>query len=67
LAGFEEQLRTADKKGEPAEKVATKIAAVLGSASPSARYPVGRGVRALIDLRPLIPSFVFDRVVRRLS
>jgi NAD(P)-dependent dehydrogenase (short-subunit alcohol dehydrogenase family) len=67
LAGFEEQLRTADEKGDEAEKVAAKIAEALQSSSPRARYPVGRGVRTLIDLRPLVPGFVFDRVVRRLS
>lgn len=67
LASFEEQLRTADEKGEAAEKVAAKIAEALQSSSPRARYPVGRGVRTLIDLRPLVPEFVFDRVVRRLS
>ena len=67
LAGFEEQLQTADRKGEAPEKVAAKIAAALASSSPRARYPVGRGVRTLIGLRPLIPAAAFDRLVRRLS
>lgn len=66
MAGFEERLRSADEHGEKPEKVAEKIAdALQGSAR--ARYPIGRGVRTLIALRPLLPDFAFDRLARRVG
>jgi NAD(P)-dependent dehydrogenase (short-subunit alcohol dehydrogenase family) len=66
MASFEQRLRSADEHGENPEKVAAVIAAAL-EGSASARYPVGRGVRTLINLRPLLPDFVFDRLARRVG
>ena len=65
MASFEQRLRSADEHGERPEKVAAKIVdALTGSGN---RYPVGRGVRTLIALRPLLPDFAFDRLARRLG
>jgi NAD(P)-dependent dehydrogenase (short-subunit alcohol dehydrogenase family) len=66
LAGFEEQLRSAEKKGEKPAKVAAKIASALDGSTGS-RFPVGRGVRTVIGLRELLPDFFFDRVARAIS
>jgi NAD(P)-dependent dehydrogenase (short-subunit alcohol dehydrogenase family) len=66
MASFEQRLRSADENGEAPEKVAAKIAEAL-EGSAGARYPVGRGVRTLIALRPLLPDFAFDRVARRVG
>jgi len=66
LKGFEQRLRSADEHGEGPEKVAAKIAAAL-EGSASSRYPVGRGVRTLINLRSLLPDFAFDRLARRVG
>jgi NAD(P)-dependent dehydrogenase (short-subunit alcohol dehydrogenase family) len=61
LATFQDKLRSADRGGDPPEKVAEKIAAALGG--DGARYPVGRGARTLSRLRPLLPDALFDRAV----
>jgi NAD(P)-dependent dehydrogenase (short-subunit alcohol dehydrogenase family) len=66
LAGFEEQLRSAEEKGEKPAKVAAKIASALDGSTGS-RFPVGRGVRTLIGLRELLPDRVFDRIARAIS
>jgi NAD(P)-dependent dehydrogenase (short-subunit alcohol dehydrogenase family) len=61
LAKFQEKLRSADRSGDPPEKVAAKIAAALEG--DGARYPVGRGAGTLARLRPLLPDALFDRAV----
>jgi NAD(P)-dependent dehydrogenase (short-subunit alcohol dehydrogenase family) len=65
MESFEKRLRSADEHGEQPEKVAAKIAEAL--AGSGARYPVGRGVRTLINLRALLPDFAFDRLARRVG
>jgi NAD(P)-dependent dehydrogenase (short-subunit alcohol dehydrogenase family) len=66
MESFEGRLRSADEHGGRPERVAAKIAdALQGSAG--SRYPVGRGVRTLIDLRPLLPDALFDRLARRVG
>jgi NAD(P)-dependent dehydrogenase (short-subunit alcohol dehydrogenase family) len=60
LRRFEGQLTSADRKGEEPAKVAAKIADALGGSG--TRYPVGRGVRTLVSVRPLLPDFVYDRL-----
>lgn len=65
LRKFENQLETAERKGADPEEVARTIAKALDSDSPSERYRVGRGVGTLIFLRALIPTSIFDRLVRR--
>jgi NAD(P)-dependent dehydrogenase (short-subunit alcohol dehydrogenase family) len=65
LRKFENQLETAEKRGADPEEVAGTIAEALDSDSPGGRYRVGRGVGTLIFLRTLIPTSIFDRLVRR--
>ncbi len=60
LRKFEETLTSAESKGEKPAKVAAKIADALGGSG--SRYPVGRGVRTLVSVRPLLPDFVYDRL-----
>jgi NAD(P)-dependent dehydrogenase (short-subunit alcohol dehydrogenase family) len=60
LRKFEETLTSAERKGEEPAKVAAKIADALGGSG--SRYPVGRGVRTLVSVRPLLPDFVYDRL-----
>lgn len=60
LRKFEQQLTSADEKGEQPAKVAAKIADALGGSG--SRYPVGRGVGTIVKLRPLMPDFLYDRV-----
>jgi NAD(P)-dependent dehydrogenase (short-subunit alcohol dehydrogenase family) len=60
LRKFEEQLTSAERRGEEPAKVAAKIADALGESG--SRYPVGRGVRTLVSVRPLLPDFVYDRL-----
>jgi NAD(P)-dependent dehydrogenase (short-subunit alcohol dehydrogenase family) len=65
LAGFAEQLKSANENGDDAEKVAEKIADALGGSG--GRYPVGRGAGAITRLRPLLPDFLFDRIAGRIA
>jgi NAD(P)-dependent dehydrogenase (short-subunit alcohol dehydrogenase family) len=60
LRKFERTLISAEEKGEEPAKVAAKIADALGGSG--SRYPVGRGVRTLVSVRPLLPDFVYDRL-----
>lgn len=60
LRKFEATLTSAERKGEEPAKVAAKIADALGGSG--SRYPVGRGVRTLVSVRPLLPDFVYDRL-----
>lgn len=60
LRKFEQRLASAEENGEEPAKVAAKIAGALGGSG--SRYPVGRGVRTLVTLRPLIPEFAYDRL-----
>ncbi len=60
LRQFQQQLLSAERKGEKPAKVAAKIADALGGSG--SRYQVGRGVGTVVKLRPLMPDFVYDRV-----
>jgi NAD(P)-dependent dehydrogenase (short-subunit alcohol dehydrogenase family) len=60
LRKFERQLSSANEKGTEPAKVAAKIADALGGSG--SRYPVGRGVRTLTTVRPLLPDFLYDRL-----
>lgn len=66
LAGFDEQLASQEDSEDPAE-VASKVVAALTTGSPSERYPVGHGARALTLLQPLLPEPVFDRIKQRVA
>jgi len=52
--------------GSPPEDVAETIGRAVMARRPKSRYAVGRGARALILARRLLPDRVFDRVMRRL-
>jgi NAD(P)-dependent dehydrogenase (short-subunit alcohol dehydrogenase family) len=67
LEGFEERLASAEESGGRAQEVAEKILKVLRDDSPASRYQVGRGVRTLVSLRPLLPDGLFDRLARRFT
>ncbi len=60
LRKFGRQLEGANEKGVEPAKVAAKIADALGGSG--SRYPVGRGVRTLTTVRPLLPDYVYDRL-----
>lgn len=60
LRMLEQQLSSAEEKGEEPAKVAAKIADALGGSG--SRYPVGRGVRTLVSVRPLLPDLAYDRL-----
>lgn len=64
LEGFEGRLRAAEENGDPPGEVAKKVLKALDARSPSARYQVGRGVRTLVTLRPLLPDLPFDLIGR---
>lgn len=66
LAGFDEQLAGQEDSEDPAE-VAAKVVEALSTGSPSERYPVGTGARALTLLQPLVPDAVFDRIKERVA
>ncbi|MGO4255552.1 oxidoreductase [Marmoricola sp. RAF53] len=57
-----------DKPGRAStpETVARKIRKAATTARPAARYPVGRGARAITLSRDLTPDAVFDQVVGRM-
>jgi NAD(P)-dependent dehydrogenase (short-subunit alcohol dehydrogenase family) len=47
----------------PAEVIAGAILHAASSARPRSRYPVGRGARAILTLRRMLPDRLFDPVV----
>jgi NAD(P)-dependent dehydrogenase (short-subunit alcohol dehydrogenase family) len=57
-----------DKPGRAssAEEVARKIRRAVTARRPAARYPVGRGARAITTSRDLLPDRVVDAVVGRI-
>jgi hypothetical protein len=59
------RLDSARNSGAQPQEVAAKVRAALEAGSPASRYQVGRGVRALILLRALLPDRGFDRIARR--
>ncbi len=48
------------------DEVADKIAKAATTRRPAARYPVGRGARAITTSRDLLPDRLFDEVVSRM-
>jgi NAD(P)-dependent dehydrogenase (short-subunit alcohol dehydrogenase family) len=65
LTEFAEQLESADRKGDEADKVADKIVTALDGSG--GRYPVGRGAGAITRLRPFVPDLLWDRVAGRFA
>jgi NAD(P)-dependent dehydrogenase (short-subunit alcohol dehydrogenase family) len=67
LQGFEKRLDSAEERGGQAEEVAEKIRKAMQADPPASRYQVGRGVKTLVSLRPLLPDGLFDRLARRFT
>ncbi|NUR17742.1 MAG: SDR family NAD(P)-dependent oxidoreductase [Dermatophilaceae bacterium] len=49
------------------EAVAEKVLVALEAANPAARYPAGRGARAILTARRLLPDRLMDAVMRRVT
>jgi hypothetical protein len=47
----------------PPEVIAEAVLHAASAARPRTRYPVGRGARAILTLRRLLPDPLFDPVV----
>jgi NAD(P)-dependent dehydrogenase (short-subunit alcohol dehydrogenase family) len=47
------------------EAVAEKVLQALEAAQPAARYPAGRGARAIVTARRLLPDRAMDFLMRR--
>jgi NAD(P)-dependent dehydrogenase (short-subunit alcohol dehydrogenase family) len=47
------------------QAVAEKVLAALEAANPAARYPAGRGARAIVTARRLLPDRAMDLVIKR--
>ena len=64
LESFHEKLASQEDSEDPS-KVAEKVVEALTARSPSERYPVGRGARAVTLLQGIVPDAVLDRVKQR--
>ncbi len=64
-AAFEKVLHDTERRGVPPEQVAATIERALTARRPRARYLVGRDAYGMVLAHALLPSSVFDRVVRR--
>lgn len=62
---FARTLREVDSRGIPPERVAETIERALTAARPRARYLVGRDAWAMVLGHAVLPTWVFDRVLRR--
>jgi NAD(P)-dependent dehydrogenase (short-subunit alcohol dehydrogenase family) len=60
---FRKIVRQTAERGIPPEKVAAAIEHALSSGRPRTRYLVGIDAKLQARLRPLIPTFVWDRIV----
>jgi NAD(P)-dependent dehydrogenase (short-subunit alcohol dehydrogenase family) len=62
---FEKVLSDTERRGVPPEQVAATIERALTARRPRARYLVGRDAYGMVLAHALLPSGLFDRVVRR--
>ncbi|HTR89973.1 MAG TPA: SDR family oxidoreductase [Solirubrobacteraceae bacterium] len=62
---FGKVLDDSERRGVPPEKVAATIERALTAARPRARYLVGADARGMVAARALLPTRLFDRVLRR--
>jgi NAD(P)-dependent dehydrogenase (short-subunit alcohol dehydrogenase family) len=53
------------ERGIAPEKVARVVERALSATHPRSRYPVGLDAKLQVRIKPLIPTPVFDRIVRR--
>lgn len=64
-AVFRKARQSAERAPDPAE-VAERIAALADRPAPPLRLPMGRGVRAAVAVRSLLPWKLYERMLRRL-
>lgn len=64
LAAMFERTDTPNRSSGP-EAVAEKVLKALEAAQPAARYPAGKGARAIVTTRRLLPDRAMDFVLRR--
>ena len=64
-AAFGKVLSDTERRGVAPEQVAATIERALTARRPRARYLVGRDARGMVLAHTLLPSGVFDRVLRR--
>jgi NAD(P)-dependent dehydrogenase (short-subunit alcohol dehydrogenase family) len=62
---FAKVLRDTERRGVAPEQVAATIERALTARRPRARYLVGRDARGMVIAHALLPTAVFDRVLRR--
>jgi NAD(P)-dependent dehydrogenase (short-subunit alcohol dehydrogenase family) len=65
IAHYREVSRKTGQRGIPPEKVARAIAHALTARRPRTRYLVGLDAKAQARLKYVIPTRVFDRIIRR--
>jgi NAD(P)-dependent dehydrogenase (short-subunit alcohol dehydrogenase family) len=65
VEGYRKVSRRLAERGIPAEKVARVIEHALSARRPRSRYLVGLDVKVQVRIKPLIPTPIFDRIVRR--
>jgi NAD(P)-dependent dehydrogenase (short-subunit alcohol dehydrogenase family) len=53
------------ERGIPPQKVASVVEHALSARRPRSRYLVGRDAKLQARIKPLIPTSIFDRIVRR--
>ena len=64
-AAFAKVLHDTERRGVPPDQVAGTIERALTARRPRARYLVGRDAYGMVLAHALLPSGVFDRIVRR--
>jgi len=65
IEGYRKVSRRLAQRGIPPEKVAAAIEHALSARRPRSRYLVGLDVKLQVRIKPLIPTPIFDRIVRR--
>lgn len=65
LAEFRDVARETGERGVPPERVATVVREMLEARKPKARYVVGADAHQMIWAQRLLPTRVFDAIVRR--
>ncbi len=65
IEGYRKVSRRLAERGIPAEQVARVVERALSARRPRSRYLVGRDAKVQVRIKPLIPTPIFDRIVRR--
>jgi NAD(P)-dependent dehydrogenase (short-subunit alcohol dehydrogenase family) len=67
VEGYRKVSRRLAERGIPPEEVARVIEHALSARRPRSRYLVGLDVKVQVKIKPLIPTPIFDRIVRRVT